>query len=223
MALIPFKRAAKALSGLSVIMVFCLLPVASAQDRDSRDSDRSRDNDRGRDNERGRDNNRNTRLEAGTVISVRTNESIEAQKGDNRVYTGIVDQSVRGDSGRLLIPQGSKVELIVRVSQNNDLMLDLESVVVDGARYAIRTEPKQIDARRDDSLIGGIVGAINGGEGRGRTVRVPRDSIVTFRLQQALDMGVADRGSTRDGRHYHDYNDPQDRDRRNDTRDRDIR
>jgi hypothetical protein len=53
--------------------------------------------------------------------------------------------------------------------------------------------------------------AINGGEARGRAVRVPRDAVVTFRLQRALDMGVADRGSMRDGRHYHDYYDQQDR------------
>jgi hypothetical protein len=71
-----------------------------------------------------------------------------------------------------------------------------------------------VTARRDDSLVGDIVGAISGGQARGRTVRVPRDSVVTFRVQRPLDMGVPDRGLMREGRHYHDYDrDDRDRDR----------
>jgi hypothetical protein len=46
-------------------------------------------------------------------------------------------------------------------------------------------------SQRDDSLIGGIIGAINGGEVRGRAVWIPRDSVVTFRLKW-------DRGLTQD-------------------------
>jgi hypothetical protein len=174
-----------------VVWALCLSTVAFAQD-----PDRNRD----------RDTERVTRLEAGTVIPVRPNGAIDVDKGDNRVYSGTVAQDVRGNNGRLMIPRGASVELMVRISQNNDLILDLESVVVNGQRYGIRTESKRIESRRDD---GGIVGAINGGEARGRAVRVPRDTVVTFRLQRALDMGVPDPGSTRDGRHYHDY--PQDR------------
>jgi hypothetical protein len=146
-----------------------------------------------------------TRLEPGTVIPIRTNEAIDVDRSDNRIYTGIVDQDVRGDNGRLAIPRGANVELIVRVERDNDLIVDLESVVVNGQRYAIRTDANRMESRRDDSLIGGIIGAISGGEVRGRAVRIPRDSVVTFRLQRPLEMGVADRGSTRDGRHYHDY------------------
>jgi hypothetical protein len=37
--------------------------------------------------------------------------------------------------------------------------------------------------------------------------------VVTFRLERPLDMGVADRGLTRDGRHYHDYYGDYNRDR----------
>jgi hypothetical protein len=97
------------------------------------------------------------------------------------------------------------VELIVRVARDNDLILDLESVTVNGNRYAIKTQPNRQEAERDDSLVGSIVGAIQGGEVRGRAVRIPRDSILTFRLQRPLDMGVADRGTDREGRHYHDW------------------
>jgi hypothetical protein len=145
---------------------------------------------------------------------VRTQDWINVERRDNRVYTGIVDQDVRGENGRLAIPRGSTAELIVRVAPDNDLILDLESVVVNGQRYAIRTDPNRFESQRDNSIVGAIVGAINGGQARGRTVRIPRDTVVTFRLERPLDMGVADRGVMRDGRHYHDYGDyNRDRDR----------
>src|SRR5947199_4133892 len=98
------------------------------------------------------------------MIAVRTNESIDVERRDNRVYTGIVDQDVRGDNGRLAIPRGSNAELIVRVRPDNDLILDLESVVVNGQRYAIKTDPNRVQSQRDNSLVGAIVGAIAGGQ-----------------------------------------------------------
>src|SRR5437588_531833 len=73
-----------------------------------------------------------TRIAPGTTVVVRTNQYIESDRGDNRIYTGTVDQDVRGDNGRLAIPRGSQVELIVRTAADNDLILDLESVVVNG-------------------------------------------------------------------------------------------
>jgi hypothetical protein len=203
-----FHRNLRVPGRLFVIAALCLSPIASAQNRD-----------RNRDRDRTRDSETFTILERGTVIPVRTDEAIEVERSDNRIYTGVVDRDVRGDDGRLAIPQGSEVELIVRATSDNNLVIDLESVVANGERYAIKTDAKRIESQRDDSLIGGIVGAISGGEGRGRAVRVPRDSVVTFRAQRALEMGVPDRGSTRDGRHYHDY----DRDDRNQNRERDDR
>jgi hypothetical protein len=192
-AQIKFAALVKAVVGVGAIAgLLCTVPMLSAQDRD-RDSDHDRD--------------RMTRLERGTIIAVRTTDTIDAERRDNQIYRAIVDQDVRGDNGRMAIPRGSTVELIVRVNQDNDLILDLESVSVNGNRYAVKTDPNRQDARRDDSLVGSIVGAIQGGEARGRTVRIPRDSILTFRLDRSLDMGVADRGRDREGRHYHDYYD----------------
>jgi hypothetical protein len=126
-------------------------------------------------------------------------------KGNDRVYQGIVDHDVRGDNGRLVIPQGARVEMMVRYTRDNDLILDIESVEVHGQRYAIKTDPKHIESQRDNSLVGNIVGAVSGGEPRGRAVRIPRDSVVTFRLDRPLDLGVSDEGTTRDGAHYHDW------------------
>ena len=87
------------------------------------------------------------------------------------------------------------------------------------------------------ALIGGIIGAIaGGGKGaaigaatgagagaigqtvtRGGSVRLPAESVLTFRLDRGMAVGTADDGYTRDGRHYHRYdnrnNDRYDRER----------
>lgn len=162
------------------------LPLASAQDRD-------------------RDNDRLSTIDVGTVIPVRTNETIDVERRDNRVYTGVVDQDVRGTNGRLAIPRGSQVELIVRVARDNDLIMDLESVTANGQRYGIRTDAARAESTRDNSLVGSIVGAIQGGEAQGRAVRIPRDSLITFRVARSLDINVPDRGIDREGHHYHDW------------------
>ncbi len=190
--------AARPLAGffgaMALLVALSILPGVSAQDRDDHDRDRDRD--------------RVTRLDPGTTIAVRSNDTIDTDHRDNQVYSGTVDQDVRGNDGRLAIPRGSRVELMVRVSHDNDLIIDIESVTVNGERYAVKVEPNRQEARQDDSLVGSIVGAIQGGEARGHVVRIPRDSVLTFRLQQPLEMGVADRGTDREGHHYHDwYND----------------
>ena len=170
---------------------------AWAQDRDRIRDDRDWD----------REHSRFTRLTQGTMIAVRPNESIDVERKDNRVYYGVVDQDVRGSNGQLAIPRGSRVELIVRVERDNDLILDLESVTVNGQRYAIDTEANRVESSRDNSLIGAIVGAVNGGQVRGRAVRIPRNTLLTFRINRPLVMGVADRGIDREGQHYHDWYD----------------
>jgi len=141
------------------------------------------------------------------MIAVRPNESIDVERKDNRVYYGVVDQDVRGNNGQLAIPRGSNVELIVRVERDNDLILDLESVTVNGQRYAIETQANRVESNRDNSLVGAIVGAVSGGEVRGRSVRIPRNTLLTFRIERPLNIGVADRGIDREGRHYHDWYD----------------
>jgi hypothetical protein len=146
--------------------------------------------------ERFRDHDRVRRLEPGTTIQVRTNEAIDARRAEDRTYSAIVDQDVRGDNGRIVIPRGANVELTVRVARDNDLILDLDSVVVHGERYTIRTDPSRVESRSDYGIVGSIVGAL-GGEVRGRAVRVPRDSVVTFRLERPLEIGGPDR--SRDG------------------------
>jgi len=177
-------------------------------------------------------------IRAGTTISVRTNETIDVRNSDGQVFRGVVDQNVVDGSGNVAIPKGSGVELLVKNASNRDLTLDLESVTVNGHRYAVSAGADRIASGRRDglgkntrtaefmgggALLGTIVGAIaGGGKGaaigaaagagagagtqaltRGNTVNVPAESLLTFRLDQPLQMAAADHGFTRNGRHYH--------------------
>jgi hypothetical protein len=75
------------------------------------------------------------------------------------------------------------------------------------------------------AVLGAIIGAIaGGGKGaaigagagaaagagaqvltRGRSIDVPAESLLTFRLEQPMRLGIADQGYMRDGTHYHRY------------------
>jgi hypothetical protein len=163
---------------LAVLIVsgWCISSVAWAQDRDW-----------------DRDHYRATRLEPGTKIPVRLSRTIDVNRSDNRVFYGTVDQDVRGDYGRIVIPRGSNVELVVRVAPDNDLALDLDSVVVNGERYSIRTDPNRFESGRDNSLLGNIVGALNGQQVRGPAVRVERGTVLMFRLERPMAVGARER------------------------------
>ena len=177
-------------------------------------------------------------ITAGTSIVVRTDQTIDARRNDGLVFTGTVDQDVRASNGDVAIPRGSSVELLVKSASKNELVLDLESVTVNGRRYALDAAVDRISEGRKDgvgenrrtakyvggtAVLGTIIGAIaGGGKGaaigalaggaagagvqtisRGRTVHVPAESIVTFRLDRALSVVEHDNGYDRDGRHYH--------------------
>ena len=174
----------------------------------------------------------------GTSIAVRTNETIDAKNADGRVFTGLVNQDVTDANGNVAIPKGSNVEMMVTKAPNKDLTLDLESVTVNGQRYAVDADASRLSGGQRDGVgknrrtaeflgggaaLGAIIGAIaGGGKGaaigaaagagagagaqtltRGKNVKVPAESLLTFRLEQPLQMGALHKGLTRNGRHYH--------------------
>jgi hypothetical protein len=184
------------------------------------------------------------RVPAGAEIVVRTNDTIDARHpSDSRIYSGVVDQDVTDRSGRVVIPRGSNAELIMRDSSDSEIVVDLESVEVDGRRYVVDSASERVAAETEreregvgankrtgkyvggGAVIGSIIGAIaGGGKGaaigaatgagagavgqtvtRGGSVRIPSETLLTFRLDRSLRVGAADSGYMRDGNHYHRY------------------
>ena len=123
------------------------------------------------------------RIEAGTEVAVRTTEPIDVQSLDGRIYSAVVAQDVlESSTGRVVIPAGSPVELEARDVHDGDLILDLDSVTVNGRRYGVRAAAERIDTSRGGvdsgkaagyigggALLGTIVGAITGG-GKGAAI-----------------------------------------------------
>ena len=178
------------LIGITLAASIGLLPAAASAQRQDRD---------------GRDRNAVTRLDRGLTINVRAAESIDANRADYRVFKGIVDQDVRGEDGQLAIPRGANAELMVRESQPGEMVLDLESISVNGQRYDVKTDPEHVGTTGGrPNLVGSIINTINGNP-HGRDVRVPGGTVMNFRLERSLEVGVADLGVNRNGVHYHDW------------------
>ena len=123
-------------------------------------------------------------IDAGTTINVRTTERISATRSNGQIFHGVVDQDVIGRNGRVVIPQGSEAELIVRPVSNREVALDLDSVVVNGERYALDTSNASVTSQDrgkfgankrtdeyvgDGAVLGAIIGAIAGG-GKGAAI-----------------------------------------------------
>jgi hypothetical protein len=184
-------------------------------------------------------------IDPGTSVEVRTSQAVDQSSEDGRVYTGVVDQDVRDANGRIAIPRGATTELVVRRGPSDELYLDLDSITVDGQRYAVDATRHPVGTGGFDvnnsgignntetaknvgggALLGTIIGAIaGGGKGaavgaavgaaagagvqvytHGKRVNVPAETLVTYRLQSGLDLGVTDTGYDRNGVHYHHYN-----------------
>jgi hypothetical protein len=97
-----------------------------------------------------------SQLEAGTTIQIRTTGDIDSQSVDGRVYTGTVESDVQDSQGRLAIPAGATAELVVRRDPDNDFVLDLDSVTVNGRRYGVDATRNRIGTSGVDIRNSGI-------------------------------------------------------------------
>jgi len=184
------------------------------------------------------------RVPSGSEIAVRTIDSIDAKHpSDSRIYKASIERDVVDRSGRVVIPRGADAELIMRDASEQDIVVDLESVTVNGQRYVVSAPSETVSATAEReregvgknsrtgkyvggaAIVGSIIGAIaGGGKGaaigaisgagagaaaqtvtRGGSVRLPSESVLTFRLDRPLMIGTADDGYMRDGYHYHRY------------------
>ena len=182
------------------------------------------------------------KLSAGTEITVQTDEAVDAKSPtENRIYSSVVEADVVDAGGRVLIPRGSRAELILRDSLPSSIVLDLESVTIRGQRYVTETIPSSASADRSEkegtpvgerpgnyvghSLLATVVSTAPPGStsvvgaadrrkdvASGSSVKLPEKTIIQFRLERAMVPGGADPGYTKEGHHYHRY-DRDDRDR----------
>ncbi|MBL8175965.1 MAG: patatin-like phospholipase family protein [Bryobacterales bacterium] len=120
----------------------------------------------------------------GTSIIVRTGEAIDAKKADGRVFNGVVDQNVLDGNGNVAVAKGAVAELMVKTAANKELTLDLESITMNGKRYAVTADESSLSATQRDGIgknrrtveylgggaaVGAIIDAIAGG-GRGAAI-----------------------------------------------------
>jgi len=154
-------------------------------------------------------------IHALTNVMVRVTEPIRIGESDGRVFSWSVAQDVRDSNKNLIIPRGSNVEMVVRTTSDNELALDLDSIVIFGRRYGLQTEDNFGANKRTAECFVGIAGpspiisamsgssaaTINAGPcvmsgggvqilTRGRSIDVPAESLITFQLAQPLRAGV---------------------------------
>jgi hypothetical protein len=170
-------------------------------------------------------------LPAGIELTVRTAEEIDSSTAVvDQTFSAIVERDIRGESNNVVIPAGSHAVLVVRevssggVTGSPDIVLDMQSMTVNGRRYLVSTTDLTQDAgtgiganRRTAETVGGgaalgtIIGAIAGGKkgaaigvlvgaaggagvqvlNRGKDVRVPSETLLTFRLSTPASLMAA--------------------------------
>lgn len=134
---------------------------------------------------------------SGTELRVRTDQAIDARNGalrQDQTFPATVSRDVLDSSGRVVIPSGSRAELMVvstgtdSNSNNNDrrdLTLDLRSVTVNGRTYNTYTDDTSTAGssrsggigmnKRTGKYVGGgalagtLIGALAGG-GKGAAI-----------------------------------------------------
>lgn len=153
----------------------------------------------------------------GTQIMVRPDTDVTVAKWDRgRIYPAHVSRDVYARDGDVAIPAGSPAEVIVREVGPDQMMLDLESITVNGRRYVMDATGPQFNTdayRNGGGLVGTIVGAIAGSSGgdveyQGGRIHVPAGAMLTFQLQAPLHMvGWQDPGYNQRGEHYHHEHD----------------
>jgi hypothetical protein len=128
-------------------------------------------------------------LPAGTELVVRTVETIDSRNaGADQAFSAIVEQPVRDAAGRVVIPEKSSAQLMIRQMSSGgttgspEMVLDIRSISIGGRRYDISTTDLTVGSEtgigkntRTAEAIGGgaalgtIIGAIAGG-GKGAAI-----------------------------------------------------
>ena len=154
-------------------------------------------------------------------IKVRTDTAVPAKPAANAKYAATVSNDVTDSSGTVVIPRGSRAQLVA-VQNGDDTTLDLRSATVNGKRYLLTTQDKGSSPgglganKRTAKYVGGgaavgavlgallgggkgaAIGALVGGAGgagaqvyTGRKKEIPPETELSFKLAQDLQMRPA--------------------------------
>ncbi|MDR3698697.1 MAG: hypothetical protein P4L56_03620 [Candidatus Sulfopaludibacter sp.] len=129
-------------------------------------------------------------LPVGTRISVRNEETIDSARAvEGQTFPAEVTRDVRDRDGNVVIPRGSNTRIVIRSASKggrfrgtSDLVLDLQTVSVDGREYELSTANLAERGRQGigankrtgefaggGAALGAIIGAIAGG-GKGAAI-----------------------------------------------------
>jgi len=127
---------------------------------------------------------------ADTKVAVRTEDTIDSAKAaEGQTYAAEVAESVLDANGDVVIPRGSNAQIVIRSASKggrfhgaSDLVLDLQSISVEGQEYLVSTTDLQEKGRQGvgankrtaemtggGAALGAIIGAIAGG-GKGAAI-----------------------------------------------------
>jgi hypothetical protein len=133
---------------------------------------------------------RTNSLPVGTEISVRNEETIDSGKAvEGQRFAAEVIRDVKDADGDVVIPRGANAQIVIRSASKggkirgaSDLILDLETVSVDGKQYTLSTadlaqkgrdgvgaNKRTAEFAGGGAAIGAIIGAIAGG-GKGAAI-----------------------------------------------------
>jgi hypothetical protein len=168
-------------------------------------------------------------LLAGTQVSVRSEETIDsATAAEGQTYAAEITDDVLDANGDVVIPHGSNAQIIIRSAAKggrfrgtSDLVLDLQSITVEGQQYLISTTDLRESGKQGlgankrtaeytggAAALGAIIGAIaGGGKGaaigagagagggaltqvltKGSAIRVPAETVLTFKLDKPVQI-----------------------------------
>lgn len=180
-------------------------------------------------------------LPVGSEVSVRTNEAIDSAIAvEGQTFDARVTRDAKDADGNVVIPRGSTARLVIKSASKggrfrgaSDLVLDLQSVTINGKQYTIDVadisqkgksgvgaNKRTAEYAGGGAALGAIIGAIaGGGKGaaigagagagagvltqvltKGGAIKVPVESVLTFKLDKALKVLAAEYGQDQGGR-----------------------
>lgn len=119
-------------------------------------------------------------INAGTTISVRTNDVIDADDSTGETFTGVVTRNVMNRDGGIAVPRGAEVEMVVTQSSRNSFALELNGININGQRFTVNGGDAVVGSGRRQVTT------------RGRNIYVPANTMLTFDLQRPVRLGNAE-------------------------------